>query len=733
MRLKIFLLITFFIYTVHADNNNNTTASAQIFDTFKDGLGKLTKKITDEFKSFKQHVKILFDREKRQNFDPALASHISGNNLNQNIGFRTGLQSSPNARVIDRVSTAALKVSQKITNRINVETIRQLPQSNNRKTSQNIAFERIAGLQAPQELCPFKKVVGCNLRSKYRTFDGSCNNLQNLWWGKSEIPYKRYLAADYNDGIQQPRMFSTATGRPLPNPRFISRNLCVDNKRSETLYSHILALFGQFTAHDITSVSISTDDQGSVVDCPCGSPDPSCFSIVIPEGDELMKSSCLKFTRSSAAFSTFDCRLGVREQLNIISSFIDGSQIYGIDVEKSQELRSKVGGELQSSAGVVKRPYMLKGIDGACRDTTVTVKCFVGGEGRANENLGLTSLQTLFLRAHNKIAQELAALNPRWNDELLFEETRRIVIAILQHITYGEYLPAIIGWNTATLFDIVPLDRDEYYTGYDETIDPSIANEFSSAAFRFGHTMIRNSFSRAGPKHKKIDQVGLDKILFRPVEAYNEKTGGIDGFLFGLLNDQAAKYDNSFADTLHNHLFEFKLQDGTPIAVDLAATNINRGRDHGIPSYNAYRERCGLKRALKFDDLIDTFNGTEISKLAQIYESPDDIDLYIGGLSERPSVGAAVGPVFGCLIASQFNDLKKGDRFFYESGPSPTSFSLTQLREIRKMTLSKLICDNTDMNEIQPFAFFMPLNSIKNARVSCESLPSMDLQAWASI
>jgi peroxidase len=90
--------------------------------------------------------------------------------------------------------------------------------------------------------------------------------------------------------------------------------------------------------------------------------------------------------------------------------------------------------------------------------------------------------------------------------------------------------------------------------------------------------------------------------------------------LFGLLNDQAAKFDANFVDTLHNHLFEFKLQDGTPIAVDLAATNINRGRDHGIPSYNAYRERCGLKRALKFDDLIDTINGTEISKLAQIYE-----------------------------------------------------------------------------------------------------------------
>jgi peroxidase len=67
-------------------------------------------------------------------------------------------------------------------------------------------------------------------------------------------------------------------------------------------------------------------------------------------------------------------------------------------------------------------------------------------------------------------------------------------------------------------------------------------------------------------------------------------------------------------------LFEFKLSDGSSVAVDLAATNINRGRDHGIPSYNAYRERCGFKRALKFEDLSDTMNATQIQKLARVYE-----------------------------------------------------------------------------------------------------------------
>ena len=63
---------------------------------------------------------------------------------------------------------------------------------------------------------------------------------------------------------------------------------------------------------------------------------------MIPDG--LMQSSCIKFTRSSAAFPTIDCRLGVREQLNIISSFIDGTPIYGSDDEKSKELRANIGG-----------------------------------------------------------------------------------------------------------------------------------------------------------------------------------------------------------------------------------------------------------------------------------------------------------------------------------------------------------------------------------------------------
>lgn len=169
---------------------------------------------------------------------------------------------------------------------------------------------------------------------------------------------------------------------------------------------------------------------------------------------------------------------GAREQLNILSSFVDGTHIYGFNEQRSKQLRSFVGGQLTSTAGPTGRPYLIHGIDGSCRDVTQQTPCFMAGEGRTNENLGLTSLHTLFLRAHNKIAQDLARIRPDWNDETLFLETRRIVIALLQHITFKEFLPAVLGWNTVTLFDLVPLETDAFYNGYNPNVSSHFKNIF---------------------------------------------------------------------------------------------------------------------------------------------------------------------------------------------------------------------------------------------------------------
>jgi len=112
------------------------------------------------------------------------------------------------------------------------------------------------------------------------------------------------------------------------------------------------------------------------------------------------------------------------------------------------------------------------------------------GDSRTNQILGLTSLHVLFLRQHNLIAANLATINPQWGDEILYEETRRIVIAILQHITYNEFLPLILGRLTMDAYGLTP-QTTGYSPSYDETVNPSITNEFSAAAFRMGHSLIQ--------------------------------------------------------------------------------------------------------------------------------------------------------------------------------------------------------------------------------------------------
>jgi hypothetical protein len=119
--------------------------------------------------------------------------------------------------------------------------------------------------------------------------------------------------------------------------------------------------------------------------------------------------------------------------------------------------------------------------------------CFEAGEDRTSENIALISIQTLFLRDHNRVASQLAIVNPTWSDETLYQEARRIVIAELQHITFNEYLPVL----DYKLFNSLKPYRSGsgYYRGYDSTINTALYNEFAAAAFRFGHSLINYSFN----------------------------------------------------------------------------------------------------------------------------------------------------------------------------------------------------------------------------------------------
>ena len=158
---------------------------------------------------------------------------------------------------------------------------------------------------------------------------------------------------------------------------------------------------------------------------------------------------------------------------------------------------------------------------------------------------------------------------------------------------------------------------------------------------------------------------------------------------------------------------------------DLAAINIQRGRERGLPGYNTFRSLCGLQKATSFDQFKTEIASAVVDKMADVYKHPDDVDLFVGGLLESHVGEGALGPTFSCLIAEQFKRLRSGDRFWYEN-KSEVGFTEDQLQELRKVSLARMLCDTSDDIKDIP----KKVLSVKSVQVACESLPSMDLTKW---
>jgi peroxidase len=301
-----------------------------------------------------------------------------------------------------------------------------------------------------------------------------------------------------------------------------------------------------------------------------------------------------------------------------------------------------------------------------------------------------------------------------------------------QIITYNEYLPAMLGQTYTKRYNL-DLASSGYFYGYDASVDASVANEFTTAAFRFGHSMIFDQLSR--PSNDWTDEqspLELKAFVFNPLEYVNQNGSQVEPVLRGLVVDPSLMADTTFPSSMKEFLFA----EADKYGKDLLAINIQRGRDHGLRGYNDYREFFGLQRAADFDELLE-IPADMRHTLSGLYEHVDDIDLYVGGLAETPVSGGTVGPTFAHMMAAQFRDLKVGDRFYFENGGCETTFTPEQLTELRKITLSSLICTCTDTVEIQKMPFYFATedsesspNRNANPRIPCSEIGNLDLSAW---
>lgn len=313
-------------------------------------------------------------------------------------------------------------------------------------------------------------------------------------------------------------------------------------------------------------------------------------------------------------------------------------------------------------------------------------------------------MHTTFLRLHNNIAATLQNMNRHWNQDRVFQETRKIVGAVIQVIVYQEYLPTLIGPFHARL---VPP-----YVKYNPTVNPGIINEFSSAAYRL-HGMIQEVYPLLGPNFETRGQVpfldGVGRI--------ERVLSAIDAVYRGFIATPA-RSPQRITRSVTERLFG---------GADMATINIQRGRDHGVRPYNEYRRLCQLQPVTSFSQWPEVTERAVRERVAQLYRTPDDLDLYVGGVLEEPIDGSLVGPTFACIIAEQFVRLRDGDRFYFES---EGVFTATQVAALKAVTLSWVLCETSDgMTRIVPKAFTIDRGE---KAVPCSSLRRLDLSAWRS-
>ncbi|XP_068168847.1 eosinophil peroxidase isoform X2 [Antennarius striatus] len=624
---------------------------------------------------------------------------------------------------------------------------------------------------------------GC-LFDRYRSISGECNNKHHPRWGAANIPYSRWLPPEYEDAWGMPRGWDpehTYHNATLPPVRRVSQEVLFTHNYNISLdstLSHLLVEWGQWIDHDMvqTPQSPSTAAFRTGADCShtC-SRDTPCFPIQIPLSDPRSGiQDCMPFFRSAPSCVPGGLSRRHREQLNAITSFVDASMVYGSSASLASVLRnlscplgSMALNSQHTDQGLPYMPYLprLQAHLDPCgpRNSTasgVTVDrsqrqdnnsfCFQAGDSRANEHLGMIALHTLFLREHNRLVKELHLLNPHWSPDTLYQEARKITGAVhqvspaasdryaftftyksipqhtdvlaltFQILTWDHYLPRILGADAMS--HLMPP-----YEGYDPEADPSVANIFAAAAFRFAHVTVQPVVTRLGPGYTTNSQhppLPLHRSLFASWRVVQE--GGIDPVLRGLLLSPAKLQtpDQMMVEELTERLFQ--AQGGMPL--DLGALNLQRGRDHGLPGYGSWRRYCSLSVPTTTSELAEILNNVTLAQKFQLlYGTPHNIDVWVGAISEAPLPGGRVGPLLSCLLSKQFKALRDGDKFWWER---EGVFTGPQRRRLRTVSLSRIICDNSHIAQVpaDPFSRTERLEDM----LACSNplIPPLDLTPW---
>jgi peroxidase len=452
------------------------------------------------------------------------------------------------------------------------------------------------------------------LLSEFRPIGGSGNNVSNpnldVVPGAPEIALAPLnFAPGTNDGLVE-----------APNARVISNVISggtgSKGQNAETTDPRLSAwlyVFGQFVDHDLDleATPLTSED----------------ISITAPPDDPVFPNAVIAMTRDTRSSVT-------NTIINTTAGYLDLSQLYGSDQATADSLRNSDGTLATSDNGLA---------------LPVVSNQFVTGDPRVMENPELTDLTILFMREHNFWVAKLKAQNPTWTGDQLYNMAKAITTAEYQNVVYQEYLPALIGPVLGP------------YTGYNPTVNSQVTQEFSTAAFRVGHSQVSDTQAGVDTTGKETFSESLADAFFN-TPADDEANDHVNQLIRSLGTDFSQATDVYAVAALRN-LLVAGLVGGEVDRMDLMAIDIQREKDVGLASLNQTRVTLGLRPYGSFKQLT---SDPQLQKNFQsVYGSIDRVDLFMGGLAEAHAPGANVGQTFQLIIAKQFAALRAGDRFFW--------------------------------------------------------------------
>ena len=503
------------------------------------------------------------------------------------------------------------------------------------------------------------------------SYNGIGNNIEEPTKGSANLTLLRIVTPAYNDGI------SSLSNENSPNPRLVSNLVCEQQPELDIIDERNLSnmnwVWGQFMFHDIGFT-------------PTAIFDPSLryldrIQILAPQNDQFYE---VNRTMMSVFRSLYDVNTGTsknnpREQINILTAWMDGSVIYGTSKSRSDKLRTFDGGKLKVSQHNSGDLLPIAPV-GSLEEKQVRGQAFFAGEPRSNEHIAITALHTLFVREHNRIAKEIHDAEPSLTDEEIFQKARKINAAIIQSITYNEFLPSL------------GIELDEY-RGYNKSTDPQISHIFSVVAFRIGHSQVGERLTLVNST-QDVQSIPMKETFFNPVIIHRQ---GIDSILRGLFMTNQQANDIYYHNSIRNFLFDEPQRGG----LDLCVLDIIRGRDHGIPDYNSVRKEIGLNPVEGFDDIN---NDEEVRRrLRAAYGNIDELDAIIGILAEEHLEGSTLGQTGYLIIKDQFERIRDGDRLFYLNDPDLRIIK----EEISNTSLAEVIERNTEIKDMPDNVFFV--------------------------